>query len=294
MLDVGNDSELGLLQYSLEWLLKRSEARSIELTAVEVYGIHTTRLEFFDLFQQPDDWASKVPLRALRMATAVRLTTRQECTDVVLKAHKASHFAPTAKNPQSSRGHIAFICRVRSKGRQSAFVVVDLAGSEGMDALQSVELKKQQMSYGTRKMEAGIIKNGLGELRGMINELKRRRLQKAKGTGLRQLLFEHVTGNTILSFLFTLAPTEEHSDPTENTLRVSDSASQIKKQVMRLGKSGPSAKDVIENLRMELSEKDSLLAESREKLDNALAKARKLEVESVDLREQLSRQDSLR
>jgi len=294
MLGIGNDQHPGLLQYSLKWLLNNSESGSIQLTAVEVYGIHSTRCDFFDLLQQPEDWASKVPLRALHMATDVTINTPQECSDFILNAHKASHFAPTAKNPQSSRGHIAFICRVQSKGRQSAFVVVDLAGSEGMDALESAELKKQTMSYETRKMEAGIIKNGLGELRGMINELKRRRLQKAKGTGLRQLLFEHVTGNTILSFLFTVAPSQQHADPTENTLRVADSASQIKKQVMRLNKTGPSAKDIIENLRKDLSEKDRLLKESRQKTSDALAKVRSMEVEGDDLREQLSGQDSLK
>jgi len=294
MLGIGNEQQPGLLQYSLKWLLKNSESRTLQLTAVEVYGIHSTRLDFFDLLKQPDDWASKVPLRALRMATDVTIRTPQECSDFILNAHKASHFAPTAKNPQSSRGHIAFVCRVQSKGRQSAFVIVDLAGSEGMDALESAELKKQTHSYETRKMEAGIIKNGLGELRGMINELKRRRLQKAKGTGLRQLLFEHVTGNTILSFLFTVAPSEQHADPTENTLRVADSASQIKKQVMRMDKSGPSAKDVIENLRKDISEKDRLLKEARRETSNALEKVRNMEVEGDDLREQLSGQEPLR
>jgi len=143
-------------------------------------------------------------------------------------------------------------------------------------------------------MEAGIIKNGLGELRGMINELKRRRLQKAKGTGLRQLLFEHVTGNTILSFLFTVAPSQQHADPTENTLRVADSASQIKKQVMRMGKSGPSAKDILENLRKDISEKDRLLKEARQETSDALAKVRTIEVEGDYLREQLSGQESLK
>jgi len=142
MLGIGNDQQPGLLQYSLKWLLSNSESGSIQLTAVEVYGIHSTRLDFFDLLEQPEDWVSKVPLRALHMATNVQIRTPQECSDFILNSHKASHFAPTAKNPQSSRGHIAFICRVQSKGRESAFVIVDLAGSEGMDALESAELKK--------------------------------------------------------------------------------------------------------------------------------------------------------
>jgi len=55
-------------------------------------------------------------------------------------------------------------------------------------------------------------------------------------------LFEHVTGNTILSFLFTIAPSKMHSTATENTLRVADSVSQIKKKVTRIADKGPKAK----------------------------------------------------
>jgi len=54
-------------------------------------------------------------------------------------------------------------------------------------------------------------------------------------------LFEHVTGNTILSFLFTIAPSKMHSTATENTLRVADSVSQIKKKVTRIADKGPKA-----------------------------------------------------
>jgi len=294
MLGVGSNQQAGILQYSLEWLLEKSESNSIDLTAVEVYGIHATKLEFYDLFMQPDEWASKVPLRALHQATTLRLETPKECNNIVLKAHRASHFAPTARNPQSSRGHAAFICRVKSKGRESAFVVVDLAGSEGMDALQSSKLKKQVISYETRKMEAGTIKNGLGELRGMINELKRGKLQKNLGSGLRQLLVEHVTGNTILSFIFTLAPSKQHAVPTENTLRVADCASQIKKQVTRITKAGPTAKEIINKLQKELKEKDRHLDECRKETSAAVLQNQQLESERSQFLDQLAELFSLR
>jgi len=288
MMGVGSEGQSGILQHSLQWLLGKSETSSIELTAVEVYGIHQTKLEFFDLLVQPDDWASKEPLRSLRQANNLTLTTPHECHDIVCKAHKASHFAPTARNPQSSRGHVAFIVRVKTKGRQSAFVVVDLAGSEGMDALESPELKKQVISYETRKMEAGAIKNGLGELRGMINELKRGKLQKNLGLGLRQLLMEHVTGNTILSFIFTLAPSNQHAIPTENTLRVADSAAQIKKQVTRIAKLGPSTKEIIEKLRQELEETNKNVNKYKKEKSTAVLQKNQLKSELNQLREHVA------
>jgi len=294
MMGIGNDSQLGLLPYSLQWLLERAEPGSLELSAVEVYGIHPTKVEFYDLFEQPEDWSDKKPLRALTEARSIKPETKKQCLDFVLKAHKGSHFAPTAKNPQSSRGHVAFVARVTSNGRQSAFVIVDLAGSEGMDALQSSEMKMHEHSYETRKMEAGVIKNGLGELRGMINELKRRKLQKAKGSGLRQLLFEHVTGNTILSFIFTIAPSQMHSIATENTLRVADSASQIKKQVARLKQQGPSAKQMMSGLQKENEDLNELLKKSRLETAESISQTRALEDEIADLREQLGEVDKLK
>jgi len=220
------------------------------LSAVEVYGIHGTRVAFYDLFKQPPEWADKTPLKALGRASTMVLSSDEECKEAILKAHASSHFAPTARNPQSSRGHICFKVTYTKGRKESSFVIVDLAGSEGMSDLKKptkgsfesdADDQPTQCSFETRKMEAGIIKNGLGELRGMITELKRRKLGKARGTGLRQLLFEHVTGNTILSFLFTIAPSKMHSTATENTLRVADSVSQIKKKVTRISDKGPKA-----------------------------------------------------
>jgi len=61
-----------------------------------------------------------------------------------------------------------------------------------------------------------------------------------------------------------------------------------------LGKSGPTAKDIIQNLRKSLSDKDRLLEESRLEATEALAKMRCMEIEGDDLRQQLSGQDSLK
>jgi len=248
MLGVGEKSGMGLLNFSTKWLRQRSDNQSITLSAVEVYGIHGTRVSFYDLFKQPLEWTDKIPLKALGMASTMELNSDEECKEAILKAHASSHFAPTARNPQSSRGHICFKVTYTKGRKESSFVIVDLAGSEGMSDLKKPtkgsfdcdsDDQPTQCSFETRKMEAGIIKNGLGELRGMITELKRRKLGKARGTGLRQLLFEHVTGNTILSFLFTIAPSKMHSTATENTLRVADSVSQIKKKVTRIADKGP-------------------------------------------------------
>ena len=51
--------------------------------------------------------------------------------DTLQEAHLASHFAPTGKNPESSRGHVAFVAQVTqvlhgANALKSHFVCVDL------------------------------------------------------------------------------------------------------------------------------------------------------------------------
>jgi len=235
MLGIGT-KDPGLLPQALEWLIQKSDDKKVLLKGVETYGLKINKLSYFDLMDpknQTPKWSDKTPLRALNLARGVEVSNLEECVNTIRKSHSASHFAPTAKNPQSSRGHIAFITEVIVERRKSTFIVVDLAGSEGMDAIESAALRRNPVQFELRKLEAGTIKHGLGEIKNMMNELKRKKLEARQGTGIRRVLHQYVTGNSMLAFLFAIAPSKQHSIATENTLRVSDSASTIKKQVGR-------------------------------------------------------------
>jgi len=260
----------GLIQASVEYLRSFSDTKEIVLEAVEVYSVHKANIKYFDLLgNQPKKFSDKIPLKSLTGSIKKTLRSRDEIHRSITSAHAGSHFAATGKNPQSSRGHIAFTATLKVKGREARFVFVDLAGSEGMDALTETDMSGRVAAYETRKLEAGLIKLGLGHLRDMINELKRGKLESRKENGLRALLHKSVTGNSNLSFIFTMAPSSQHGRATENTLRVADDCSTIKKRVSRVDVKGPSAKEIIARLKAELREKEKMISD----LEGQLAKA---------------------
>ncbi|ETO24467.1 hypothetical protein RFI_12690, partial [Reticulomyxa filosa] len=153
----------------------------IELSAVETFGKHVSKIELFDLCDehnsQTEEWKNKQGNTMLDMKKSVQRITLEnykQALDTIQKIHLASHFAPTGKNPKSSRGHVAFIVRVtmeeeptqglRTAGehdirtdmeREAHYIVLDLAGSEGESALTDEFTKDMNESEVTdRRLEA--------------------------------------------------------------------------------------------------------------------------------------------
>merc|ERR1719320_2319889 len=288
MLGAGS-KQLGVLPQALAWLIAKDDRKQVILKGIEVYGLSANKVHYFDLMDQMNaspDWQNKHPLRYLQEAKSIVIKDPKQCSKIVKTAHQASHFAPTARNPQSSRGHIAFVASIRVDRRNTSFIVVDLAGSEGMDAIDCANLRRRPAQFELRKMEAGTIKNGLGELRDMVNELRRRKLESRQGTGLRKMLHSYITGNTILAFLFAIAPSKMHTTATENTLRVSDAASQIKKQVERALKGELTPSELIAQLKAQLVVKNNEIKELTEQLEtlrDVLNKKRQADIEAKDV-----------
>jgi len=246
----------GLLTQSLVWLLEKDDDKQVILKGIEVYGLSSIKVDLYDLLDKANsspNWSNKVPLKYLRDTKSIVIKDPAECSRIVMDAHQNSHFAPTARNPQSSRGHTAFVAAIKVGNRKTSFIVVDLAGSEGMEAIDCKSLRRRPKQFELRKMEAGTIKAGLGEMRNMVNELRRRKLESRRGNGLRKLLHSYITGNTILAFLFAIAPSKMHTAATENTLRVADMASQIEKHVERTLKGEPTPLEIIAKLRAKLA-----------------------------------------
>merc|ERR1712176_1298139 len=116
--------------------------KRVELSAVEAFGHHVAKIFLFDLFDkanQVKDWSLKKGITTLEMAKAnsVDIKDANDAHDKIIFAHAASHFAPTGKNPESSRGHVTFVATVHQKSESSHtintsyFVMLDCAGSEG-------------------------------------------------------------------------------------------------------------------------------------------------------------------
>merc|ERR1719373_59243 len=161
------------------------------------------------------------------------ITNYEEAYEAVKFAQSCSHYAPTGKNPDSSRGHMVFIIDVEidavdpelegialsnSDKRHASLLFCDLAGSEGESAL-GPEFRKEYgaTEHKKRRMEAGVINNGLSDLQMIFKELQKNgKLKPASGTGLRRILKKYIKdANTYISVLFCVSPAPANAVSTE-------------------------------------------------------------------------------
>eukprot|EP00490_Sorites_sp_Unknown_P001772 CAMPEP_0114655700 /NCGR_PEP_ID=MMETSP0191-20121206/11316_1 /TAXON_ID=126664 /ORGANISM="Sorites sp." /LENGTH=286 /DNA_ID=CAMNT_0001871597 /DNA_START=40 /DNA_END=901 /DNA_ORIENTATION=- len=162
---------VGILPRMLEYMVNANQVTKLELSAVEAFGHHVAKIELFDLFyphNQTPDWNEKKGSGGLELAKAhrVEIPDADVAHAKIIYAHAASHFAPTGKNPESSRGHTCYIASVYLKDNDNTnsfmkkmniesgddspllthFIIVDLAGSEGESAITSDFIKTAEQS----------------------------------------------------------------------------------------------------------------------------------------------------
>merc|ERR1719433_1093704 len=107
----------------LEYFLSKSgggDKVEVEFFALEAFGHHVNRIEIYDLFakeNQTKSWSEKTGKTIVDHDNVVRVKPKDaaEGRKLIESAHRASHFAPTGKNPESSRGHISFIIKVKQE-----------------------------------------------------------------------------------------------------------------------------------------------------------------------------------
>eukprot|EP01083_Nonionella_stella_P178474 630519_1 len=231
---------VGILPRMLEYMCNQKTVSRVELSAVEAFGHHVAKIFLFDLFNETNqvtDWSLKKGVTTMEMcnATAIDITDSMHAHDQIVYAHAASHFAPTGKNPESSRGHVSFIAKIHQElgGHQvqiSYFIMVDCAGSEGETAFTpAFRASVSAQVLLCRRLEAGTINTGLSQLQVIFNELRLRgKLSKTLGNGLRRVLHPYINTKTFLSVLFTLSPSINNCKATESTLKFAVTAGMVK------------------------------------------------------------------
>jgi len=188
--------------------------------------------------------------------------TRENCMTLVEEAHSFSHFAPTGKNPESSRGHVAFVIVVRKQVKystqESYFICVDLAGSEGETSLGGDFKKKASAATLTaRRLEAGCINTGLSQLQVIFGELASKgKLNASQGNGLRRILHPFINSQTYLSVIFCLSPSRVNNSSTIATLKFANRACKIKTKPVKAVK-----KQTLKQLKLILTEREEQIEE---------------------------------
>eukprot|EP01084_Bolivina_argentea_P130100 229697_1 len=248
---IGEGGRKGLLPMSLEYLLtKTDQVETIYISGIEAYGKNANKIEFYDLVKQLKlkQKAPKTFNAYLCKGHQVSAKNAQKLQishgnsfEIITQLQDVSHMAPTLKNPHSSRGHTVYFCCIQMNEMEDVyFIAADLAGSEGMSALgtkaefmNGLELacqkgklklnKKQKDSfnqmYKTRQLEAGCINNGLTQLQKMFEQLIKKNIQNAKGTGLRKILSSFISLKSAYSILFTLSASQNNEKATKATLK---------------------------------------------------------------------------
>lgn len=241
MLGKPDRNVLGLIPRCLKYFFDNDKTDEVTLSVVEAYSRNVMKIELFDLFlkhNQNEDWSKKKGSTTLDVGkcTRIKLKDYSHGHAKVVEAQTASHVAPTGKNPESSRGHTMYLVKVTQKvsGTEiidpATFVFVDLAGSEGETALTpefcSTHTQEEVLM---RRMEGGVINNGLSAVQSIFRELgKNGKVAKVGKTGIRRILLDYINQNTHISMMFMMSPAHFNSGPTTSTLYFAKSAQLVK------------------------------------------------------------------
>lgn len=269
---------VGMLPRMLEHMIKQKTVRRVELSAVEAFGHHVAKIFLFDLYEaknQVKDWSLKKGITTLEMSRAksVDIKDAQDAHDKIIYAHAGSHFAPTGKNPESSRGHVSFIAKIHQDLGQheeqvSYFIMVDCAGSEGETAFTpEFRAAVTPQVLLCRRLEAGTINTGLSQLQVIFNELRTKgKITKTVGNGLRRVLHPYINTKTYLSVLFTLSPSVNNSKATESTLKFAVTAGMVKVKPLQT-KGKVNFKTLVAELKAHIEAQEKMIEANNTKIE---------------------------
>eukprot|EP00494_Astrolonche_serrata_P031310 UN31579 len=261
-----------MLTRSLVELLNNKSVTQVSLRAVEAYGVKPTKILLFDLLDPKNStgvWSKKSGNPSLEIqskkTTQKILKTPDECFKTVQAAQEASHFAPTGKNPESSRGHIVFVIDVQGTNDKhetinSSLVFADLAGSEGDSALTEEFIKSvSQETLLARKLEGGVINMGLSDLQMIFRNLgSKQGLSKSAGIGLRRMIKPYINANTYINVIFCMSPSFVNCASTESTLKFAARACKLKTAPVK-AKRKINYQSLTSSLKDEISEKQAII-----------------------------------
>eukprot|EP01083_Nonionella_stella_P090416 252600_1 len=245
-----NDGVKGVLTHAIDYLLHHPSGKVSKccISVNEVYSTSTNKMDMFDLFDASNanegDWSKKQGEREITDDEIIKkeITRNTDVNALISLAQSAAHYAPTGKNPQSSRGHTAFIIEIgMSDGHRCDFVCLDLAGSEGITAITPAFIKKVgEATAKVRLMEGGAINYGLQQIQAILKEVgSKKGVEKTQGNGIRKLLWPFVQkkNQPLITVLFTLSPSTTNIDTTRDTFRVATTMAGLKIKPVRVTKS---------------------------------------------------------
>jgi len=270
----------GMLPRAIEYFLTAASSSEntikVELSAVEVYGTSPTKILVYDLLADKNrgfDWECKKGTSGFDIKYITKkLLTKDSQDALITQAFEASHYAPTAKNPDSTRGHVTWIIELRvvdgeSASKTSHMLVLDLAGSEGATALTAEFIKQVSKDVAEiRRREAGVINHGLTQLARIFREIRSKGVPSSTvSNGLRRVIHGFINKNMCIRGIFTLSPYGQDGASTYNTIKFINDVEKIRLKP-KLAKKKVNVKVVNQQLMLRQKFLEEQILELRKKL----------------------------
>ncbi|GAO50205.1 hypothetical protein G7K_4339-t1 [Saitoella complicata NRRL Y-17804] len=236
--------------------------------------------------QLREDADKRISVPGLSMHTP---TDVHEVMDMILTGNANRTISPTEANAVSSRSHAVLQVNVMQKPRtaglseeftMATLSIIDLAGSERASVTKN---------RGDRLLEGANINRSLLALGNCINALcdpHRRCHVPYRDSKLTRLLKFSLGGNCKTVMIVCVSPSSQHYDETHNTLKYGNRAKNIKTKVTRnminVDRHVSQYVKAIYDLRQEVEELKSKLAEKTVASSDKSEKARKLQEDQVE------------
>jgi len=190
-----NPPVLGLVPRTIESLLLALPKPELSLSACDSYGTNPNEVKIYDLFSpknhenitgthedlDEERWKNMTGTVNFDMKklTRMKFVDVMDGARLVIEGNSRNHFAPTGKNPDSSRGHTVLLINVKPPQDgaviidESRFIFNDCAGSEGDTALTPKYVAAHSPdTVLKRKLEGGVINTGLLQLKRIFKDLR--------------------------------------------------------------------------------------------------------------------------
>jgi len=244
---------IGLVPMTLKTILEWDPRPTVSLSVCESYGTTPSKINIYDCWHpknreeitgahmdiKEERWDKMTGSTNFDMKTITKIPIKDYLSghDIIVAGTMRVHFAPTGKNPDSSRGHTVILINVQPISEDefevippSTFIFNDLAGSEGDTALTAKFVASHPPDVVLkRKLEAGVINTGLIQLKRIFIDLRKKgKLMPADKTGLKRILFPFINAETAMGVLFMMSPAGSNSTATNSTLKFAQDAAAIK------------------------------------------------------------------
>ena len=171
---LGSKGNKGILNYSIDHLLKSDKVHSVSIQIMESYGVDQNKKQSLNPIHTFDLISGQQNKGNGKAFASQNIHKPRDLDVIIQRVRDNAHFAATARDPKSSRSHIVYVVNIiRTDKQRSRFVIVDFAGSDARSVItKNFARKCQKTQLKLRKGEADTINYGLVRFERFIHKYR--------------------------------------------------------------------------------------------------------------------------